>query len=142
METKEVLERQRKYREAIATFTPQINPTSPNYVRTIEWAKANGYTFKTDVSYNGFIYMEKFICDKDSRIELQIYDGIIKVHAPRIEVDNLEADFGSIFAETKYYYKTQRGLRLDPHTLDELFAIAVETEQKWEAEWVEILKNK
>lgn len=142
MEDKEMLERQRKYREAIATFTPQINPTSPNYVKAIEWAKANGYEFKSDISYNGFIYMQKYICDKDSVIELKVYDGIIKDAEPHIEVANLEADFGSIMDETKYFYKRQKGLMLDPHSLDELFSIALIVEQKWEAEWKEICKSK
>lgn len=135
-----ILEMQRKYREALATFSPQINPHSPNYIKAIEWMKANGYSFTKDISYNGYIYFEKLICDKDSKIEIQIYDGIIKDSLPCIEILNLEADFGNIMDETKYFYKRQSVL-LDPLSLDELFEMALQTEQKWEAEW-EIIKSK
>lgn len=134
-----VKERQRAYRNAIATFTPQENATSPNYVRLIEWCKENGYTFKDDVSYNGFIYVEKYICEEDSKIVLKVYDGIKKDSEPSIEIYNVEANFGDlIMSETTYSYRMQDGLRLDPHNLDELFTIALEIEQKWEAEWVKL----
>lgn len=138
METPEVLERQKAYRNAIDTFTPQENADSPNYIRAIAWCKENGYTFKSDVSYNGFIEVEKYICDEDSKIVLKLYDGIKKDETPFIDVYNVEADFGSIMSETRYGYKEQRGLMLHPHNLDELFDIALKTEAKWELEWIKL----
>lgn len=135
----EVKEAQRLYREAIATFTPRTNSNSPNYIRLMEFAKANGYIFANDISYNGFIHVEKTICDGDSKINLKVYDGIIKTANPAIEILNLEADFGNIMDETKHRFKKQRGLCLDPKNLDELFELALKKEAEWEAEWAEIL---
>lgn len=140
--SQEILDKKKAYRNAIDTFTPIVNATSPAYVRLIEWCKANGYTFKDDVSYNGFIYVEKYICEEDSKIVLKVYDGIKKDEHPDIQVYNVEANFGEkIMDETTYSYKEQHGLRLDPHNLDELFTIALETEAKWEAEWVKLKES-
>ncbi len=136
-----MLEMQRKYKEAIDTFTPQINSDCPNYKKAIAWCKKNGYTFKTDISYNGYIYVEKFICDKDSKIEIKFYDGIIKDALPQIEIFNMEANFGNIMSETTYSYKRQRGFCLDPQSIEETFALALEKEKEWEAEWT-LIKNK
>lgn len=85
----------------------KTNNQAPNYQKAFDFATKHGYELR-DISYNGIIYLSKII--NDSKIEIQIYDGIIKDREPKLKVQTFEPNLESlsrIFEETKYcYYNT------------------------------------
>ena len=50
----DLTKRQAAYRNAIETFTPQLNADCSNFEKAMQFAKVNGYEFRHDTSYNGF----------------------------------------------------------------------------------------
>jgi hypothetical protein len=130
----EINEKAVAYRARCKNFKPGVNTKCPNYVKAIKWAKENGYLMSKDMSYNGFIYLEKIFNNELDKIELQVYDGIKNKSAHCLEHSEWGADFGqSIMSETTYYFRTQKGGK-SANTLDELFELALKKEK-------EILEN-
>jgi len=122
------------YEQRLAKWQIEENPDAPNYVKAIDWAKKHGYHLSNDVSYNGYIFFEKVICNGEHKIKLQVYDDIIKSSAPGFEQYDLEADFGqSIMDETKHRFKMASNQSdWDANNLDDLFALALRKEKHLE----------
>lgn len=125
------------------------NKDCPNYTQTKAWAEKNGFRLSKDVSYNGFIYLEKAICETEDphdgyKLELQVYDGTDTDKWHNLQQYDMEADFGDIFDETKYRYKMAHGLdkNKDSQNLDELFEFTLTRETILIAEHNEYYKNK
>ncbi len=124
------------YQTRLKKFKVEKNANCPNYKKAIAWAKENGYTLSKDISYNGYIYFEriiKFFTNSPLdvyKIELQVYDDIIKKSEPKFEMFVQEADFGqSILSPTTYRFKSipVKG-GYNSRNLDELFRLAINKE--------------
>lgn len=82
-----------------------------NYQLAKAWAIQNGYSLVKDISYNGYIYLEKkFNLTEDpsdgNKIELQVY-CYDRFH--NWQQYDMEPDFGSIMDETKWRFKPSKG---------------------------------
>lgn len=135
------------YQQRCDTFDPEQNPTCPNYLKAIEFAKANGYIMSNDVSYNGFIIFEKVICDGEYKLEFQVYDDIIKTSEPDFQPYWKEMDFsGNLFHDAMFGNKARFKMRnrtggYNTPTLDSLFKMALEIEKEYIAEDEEVRKK-
>lgn len=72
------------YQFAKDNFIPELDTNCHNYKTAMAWAKTNGYLFHQDVSYNGFVYLRKYIgAEQDYKIDIQIYakTGGTKAHS-------------------------------------------------------------
>lgn len=127
------------YHERIKNFIVAKNQDCPNYIRAIEWAKANGYSLVQDISYNGYIFLTKEIRLSDNnhdvfKFEIQVYDDIIKKHPTIFHLDEQEADFGqSIMSETKWKFVPVHrtgGFGYKEPTFESAFEMALETEKE------------
>jgi len=92
------------YQQRIENFIVETNSTCNNYVQAIQFAKENGYTLKNDISYNGYIILEKLLSTNEDKIEIKVYDDLIKSCVPCVDVKTKEAIFGSIMDEIKYRF--------------------------------------
>lgn len=127
------------YQERIKNFIIAENPDCANYVRVIEWAKANGYSLDKDISHNGYIYLTKDIrLSEDNhdvfKLEIQVYDDV-KIKKPSLfELFEQEADFGqSIMSETKWKFVPVHrtgGFGYKEPTFESAFLMALETEKE------------
>lgn len=125
------------------------NKDCPNYTQARAWAEKHGFRLSKDVSYNGFIYLEKTICETEDphdgyQLELQVYDGTTDEKWHNLQQYDMEADFGGIFDETKYRYKMAHGLEKnkDSQSLDELFEFTLQREATLIAEHNELVKHR
>jgi len=105
---------------SLKDFYIEENYDCENYQKAIKFAKENGYYLKNDVSYNGFIFIEKLLEGEEEKIEIQVYDGITKDDVPNIEVLTKEAQFGSIMSETKYRF------------------LPTQYHKKWDRDWYDL----
>lgn len=124
-----------------------------NFQRAKEWAIANGYSLKHDVSYNGFIEIVKEICTSDdphdgNRLELQIFcnehiSDKDKFHS--FDQYDMEIDFenDSIFKPMKYCYKMNHGEggSKGSRNLEEILAFTLQREATLKAEFEQFLKD-
>ena len=118
--------------QALENFEIKENGNCENYQRAIKFAKENGYLLSKDISYNGYVFFEKIIDDGYYKLELQIYDDIIKKHSPKYLQYEKTANFGqSIMSEATYSYRMS-GNQSDwnSETLDELFSLALRKEKE------------
>lgn len=135
------------YQQRCDTFDPEQNPTCPNYLKAIEFAKANGYIMSKDISYNGYIFFEKVICDGEYKLEFQVYDDIIKTSEPDFQPYWKEMDFsGNLYHDAMYGNKARFKMRnrtggYNTPNLDELFKLALEIEKEYIAEDKEVRKK-
>jgi hypothetical protein len=121
----------------------------PNFIRARQWAKANGYVLKDDVSYNGFILLRKVINESTdphdgSELDITVYYeneelcplGYFK-RWHRFQQSDMEAEFGAICSPTTYRYKMVHGL--EAHTssrdIEEIFTFALNREAELNAEY-------
>jgi hypothetical protein len=126
-----------------------------NYVRAKEWALENGYKLRDDVSYNGFIVIEKKFCfttdpSDGHSIEITIYKDVVspmlslnrKYHS--YQQSDMEAEFGNIMDETKYRLKHARGQErasVDHKDLEVVLKLALEREKELTEQFVFYLKG-
>jgi hypothetical protein len=108
------------------------NGDCENYQRAIKFAKENGYLLSKDISYNGFVFFEKIIDDGYYKLELQVYDDIIKKRSPKYLQYEKAANFGdSIMSKTTYSYQMSSNQSdWNSETLDELFELALRKEKE------------
>lgn len=118
------------YPQRLADFDIAEDAHAPNYVRAIDFAKRNGYYLKDDISYNRFVCFRKEIAGGEFMIELTVFADENK--RPRFDPCSKEAYFGQgILSETRYYFKSMaRTGGWNPKDMDELFAMALQTEKE------------
>lgn len=122
---------------------------NPNYLHVKAWAEKNGYYLSQDVSYNGFIYVKKHICETSNphdgyELELQIYDGLNDRKYHSFQQFNMEAEFGNIMSPTTYRYKMAHGqdTNKSSQNLDELLDFTLKLEATLTAEHNEHVKKR
>ncbi len=142
------METKNPYQERLKNWEIEKNKDCPNYARAKEWAIKNGFTLQNDVSYNGFIYLIKTICETEDlhdghEIELQVYDGTDDRKYHDVQQSDKEADFGNIMDETKYRYKTAHGVgtSFSSQNLENVFDAALNLEKKLTIEHIEWKKQ-
>ncbi len=125
------------YQTRLKNWQLEENGTCPNYLKTKEWAIKNGFSLRDDVSYNGFIYLIKTICETADpfdghKLELQIYDGTNDRKYHDFDQYDMEAEFGGIMDKTTYRYKQAHGVGVSfaTQSLDELFEFALKREKE------------
>lgn len=97
------------YQFAKDNYIPELDTNCHNYKTAMAWAKVNGYPFHQDVSYNGFIYLRKYIgAEQDYMLELQIYakTGGTKSHYCMLfEKEISDSSFFAFHKPLEYTYK-------------------------------------
>lgn len=122
-----------------------------NYVRAKQWALENGYKLRDDVSYNGFIVIEKKFCfttdpmDGHS-LEITVYKDTVctnrKFHS--YQQSDMDAEFGNIMDATKYRLKratNQEKASYGDKDLEVVLRLALEREKELTEQFVFYLKG-
>lgn len=138
------------YQVRMNAWDIQQDKDCANYQKAKVWAIANGYKLHKDVSYNGFIYIQKEFCLTEDPhdghcLELQIHanttDDRDKYHS--YQQEDMEAEFGNIMDETKYRFKYshEAGAHASSKDVETILAKTLEREKQLVAEFEQYLKE-
>lgn len=122
--------------EKIENWDIEEDQDCENYIKAKEWSLKNGYKLRDDVSYNGFIVIEKKFCltsdpSTGHSLEINIYkDTNRKNHY--YKQSDMVPEFGNIVDKTKYRLKftSGKGANYDDKDLDVVFKKAIEREKE------------
>lgn len=139
------------YQTRLKNWELEEHVNCENFKQAKEFCEKHGFSLRNDVSYNGFIELEKEICKADQpsdghKLELQIWCdanhlGHERYH--RSEQFDMEWDFenDSILKPMKYRYKAVHVI--EAHTssqsLEEIFAWTLQREEFLKKEFADYL---
>lgn len=122
-----------------------------NYVRAKQWSLENGYKLRDDVSYNGFIVIEKKFCFTTDPMDGHSLE--IKVHKDTVCTNrkyhsywqsDMDAEFGNIMDATKYRLKrvtNQKRASYGDKDLEVVLRLALEREKELTEQFLFYLKG-
>jgi hypothetical protein len=125
------------YSQHMSEWNIKYNRNCSNYVTAKAWALDNGFELADDISYNGYIKLQKTIGETENsydghKLEIQVYDGIIKNSEHWFQQYDKHAEFGKIMDPITYHYTHARGPKtnFDSFDLGRVFEFTLQRESE------------